>query len=493
MPEDGLLFEEFRLYRLDASQIHCSFNPSTIAPLISLQHPSLSSKKSLPSISEILFADPKPLIRVSKSPYMFFFIPSPNKTSSSGTSSHSTTISVFSRLVSHNSHLYFPTFLTSNKYDSLYQQLLDHVCNQQLVINPPALVSFLKMLSTSSLSDLPKIETVNFNQIPVDFVPFSDMVERFFNLPTQFISSILINLLLEHQIIISSFCPSIVTRFVSFLTFVTTPFDWKHLFVPLLSPFNLELVNSPFPFIIGVTSGVLAKLSKTIDYVTCKRVILIDFDSGSIRSLNGDQGENLTPNFEGLTSGIKKIKKFKGDLIDESSVYKMNLLKQIFEEFFNNSVFVEQISDTCHDDVYTIPDSSFCFDYRKFCSISYFHSKFWHTQCFRCFLDDFLLTYDSKNKSKYVKFSNVRGIIRAISDRVKVSKTDFFDRSNHTVDDLIGDVSSDDVTGLKSPITIPDFSSFHDECRPHDYQSNLTDEQIDCKLPDVDFLDELFS
>jgi DENN domain-containing protein 1 len=56
------------------------------------------------------------------------------------------------------------------------------------------------------------------------------------------------------------------------------PFQWPHVYIPVLSRWLLDFIQAPTPFIMGVPTDLLSSLPEVCE------VIMVDLDKGTITS-----------------------------------------------------------------------------------------------------------------------------------------------------------------------------------------------------------------
>jgi hypothetical protein len=115
-----------------------------------------------------------------------------------------------------------------------------------------------------------------------------------------FILKILLALLLECKILFISSSTSLLFQTISFFTQIMDPFEWEHLLCTPL-PFKLlDLLETPFPFIIGVKSSV-NEINKGV--IKRNKILLVDLDSlqidGRIENLDLPFKEQLANSLKG--------------------------------------------------------------------------------------------------------------------------------------------------------------------------------------------------
>jgi hypothetical protein len=61
------------------------------------------------------------------------------------------------------------------------------------------------------------------------------------------------------------------------------PFEWQHIFIPLLPPSLLSYLCAPMPFLVGIHSSDLDEMLS----LPLEEIIVIDLDNGSLGIVNG--------------------------------------------------------------------------------------------------------------------------------------------------------------------------------------------------------------
>jgi len=77
------------------------------------------------------------------------------------------------------------------------------------------------------------------------------------------------------------------------------PFDWQHVFIPLLPSNMFDYVAAPMPYVIGIRRYLLPKLEK----VALDDVVLVDVDAGTLR-VHGNRA--LIKDFVGASGSLQK-------------------------------------------------------------------------------------------------------------------------------------------------------------------------------------------
>eukprot|EP01129_Flabellula_baltica_P011066 TRINITY_DN4768_c0_g1_i1.p1 TRINITY_DN4768_c0_g1~~TRINITY_DN4768_c0_g1_i1.p1 ORF type:complete len:700 (-),score=131.40 TRINITY_DN4768_c0_g1_i1:14-2113(-) len=90
------------------------------------------------------------------------------------------------------------------------------------------------------------------------------------------IVSLFISMLLERRIIFFSNSVSVLTACVHAASTFLHPFQWQHVFIPVLPPSMLDIVCAPMPFILGC----LSIYGDTISNMPLEEVIFVDLDAG---------------------------------------------------------------------------------------------------------------------------------------------------------------------------------------------------------------------
>lgn len=93
------------------------------------------------------------------------------------------------------------------------------------------------------------------NKIPLHYV--------FKSLGSANVVKLFLHLMLEHKILFTCHNYTLLTFICEGLRLLFEPFDWPHVFVPVLPDFLLDFVYSPTPFILGIYSPNLSPLMKS--------------------------------------------------------------------------------------------------------------------------------------------------------------------------------------------------------------------------------------
>ena len=97
------------------------------------------------------------------------------------------------------------------------------------------------------------------------------------------------SLLMERHIILCSTHLSVLTQTVHALTALLYPFNWPHVYIPLLPCEMFDVVCAPMPFLVGVLSTFLPKILQ----MEMEDVLIIDLDKKSIVRSYGDESTIL--------------------------------------------------------------------------------------------------------------------------------------------------------------------------------------------------------
>ena len=86
-------------------------------------------------------------------------------------------------------------------------------------------------------------------------------------------------LLTERRVILMSARPSVLSDCVHALHSLLYPFQWQHIYTPILIRKMLDYVCAPMPFIIGIHISMLSDLKR----MPMEEVVMVDLDRGRLR------------------------------------------------------------------------------------------------------------------------------------------------------------------------------------------------------------------
>ena len=86
-------------------------------------------------------------------------------------------------------------------------------------------------------------------------------------------------MLTERRIILMSARPSVLSDCVHALHSLLYPFQWQHIYTPILIKKMLDYVCAPMPFIIGIHISMLSDLKR----MPMEEVVMVDLDRGRLR------------------------------------------------------------------------------------------------------------------------------------------------------------------------------------------------------------------
>ena len=93
--------------------------------------------------------------------------------------------------------------------------------------------------------------------------------------------------LCERRILFVGDNVSTLSSFVLAMIAILHPFNWQHIFIPILPAKLIDFITAPCPFIIGIKrSHYAARPSKTLE-----GIVVIDVDSGDL-TLQGEVLDN---------------------------------------------------------------------------------------------------------------------------------------------------------------------------------------------------------
>ncbi|CAG5121199.1 unnamed protein product, partial [Candidula unifasciata] len=97
------------------------------------------------------------------------------------------------------------------------------------------------------------------------------------------------SMLMERRIILCSSNLSVLTQTVHALSALLYPFQWQHVYIPLLPHEMLDVLCAPVPFIVGVLSVFLPEVLK----LDLEVVFIVDLDKKNIVKSQGDESTIL--------------------------------------------------------------------------------------------------------------------------------------------------------------------------------------------------------
>ena len=86
-------------------------------------------------------------------------------------------------------------------------------------------------------------------------------------------------MLTERRIILMSAHPSVLSDCAHALASLLYPFEWQHIYVPILVPKMIDYVCAPMPFLIGMHISMLPQLKSQ----PMEEVVMVDLDRGRLR------------------------------------------------------------------------------------------------------------------------------------------------------------------------------------------------------------------
>ncbi|XP_035829118.1 DENN domain-containing protein 2B isoform X2 [Aplysia californica] len=92
-------------------------------------------------------------------------------------------------------------------------------------------------------------------------------------------------MLMERRVMLCSANLSVLTQTVHALAALMYPFQWQHVYIPLLPQEMLDVVCAPMPYILGVLSAFLPSVLK----MEMEEVLIVDLDKKSIVRSYGDE------------------------------------------------------------------------------------------------------------------------------------------------------------------------------------------------------------
>ena len=101
---------------------------------------------------------------------------------------------------------------------------------------------------------------------------------------------VLTSLLLERRVIMLSADLRKLTVCVHGVLGSLLPFEWQHVFIPLLPKNLLSYTSMPYPFLIGLHSSHLAELLDPEGALSLSEVIVVNLDLGEIHLVGGRSG-----------------------------------------------------------------------------------------------------------------------------------------------------------------------------------------------------------
>lgn len=100
------------------------------------------------------------------------------------------------------------------------------------------------------------------------------------------------SVLLERRLVFCAQKLSTLTSCIHTILALLYPFEWQHVFIPVLPSCMTDVLDSPTPYIIGIMSSTYAKLLQ-LDSINTE-VLVIDLDGGSLLRSYGDE-EHIIP------------------------------------------------------------------------------------------------------------------------------------------------------------------------------------------------------
>lgn len=103
------------------------------------------------------------------------------------------------------------------------------------------------------------------------------------------------SILLERSVLFCAKHLSILSSTIHALSSLLYPFSWQHTFIPVLPSAMLDVICSPTPYIMGITS---AHLPKALTLPLEENVLIVDLDKKSFIRSQGDEGTLLPKKIE---------------------------------------------------------------------------------------------------------------------------------------------------------------------------------------------------
>ena len=105
-------------------------------------------------------------------------------------------------------------------------------------------------------------------------------------------------MLTERRIILMSAHPSVLSDCAHALASILYPFEWQHIYVPILVPKMIDYVCAPMPFLIGIHISMLPQLRAQ----PMEEVVMVDLDRGRLRYNEKDIQHLPDEHFDAMVS-----------------------------------------------------------------------------------------------------------------------------------------------------------------------------------------------
>lgn len=186
---------------------------------------------------------------------------------------------------------------------SLYEKILDHVENRRAV-SSSAVFTFLKAIVANPFprpgrsvevrafaADGSGMETVSLAR-PLDSrLEHVDFSLLFKTLSPRKVIQLFSSLLMERRVVLCAHSLSLLSGCAHALMALLYPFQWQHVFIPVLPNNLIDFVCSPLPFIIGINPACI----KLLDDLELDEVVVIDLEKSKFVRKIGDE-TSILPN-----------------------------------------------------------------------------------------------------------------------------------------------------------------------------------------------------
>ncbi|CAL9695126.1 unnamed protein product [Knipowitschia caucasica] len=155
----------------------------------------------------------------------------------------------------------------------------------------------------------------------------------FSSLSLRLLLKVFASLLLERRVIFTADKLSTLSQCCHAVVALLYPFTWQHTYIPVLPPSMLDIVCTPTPFIVGLLSSSLPRLTE----LPIEEVLVVDLGSSRfVRQLDDEDSilpHKLQAALEQVLDKRKELASDKGDLFNDSSSLSA-VVSEAFVRFF---------------------------------------------------------------------------------------------------------------------------------------------------------------
>lgn len=187
-------------------------------------------------------------------------------------------------------------------------------------------------------------------------------------------------LLLELRILVASESLSTLSSCINAISHMCYPFSWQYVFIPILPSSMISFVAAPMPFLMGVLSSSLEKISETeIE----EDVLIVDLDKNQVLRQPSNLPDILPPTLTQSLAKVLRLIKESGLTGVEFNIPVSHAFIRFFSGIFGNYAKYIRATD----------NNEYKFDEEKFLKnksneIKRFFNEFKQTQQYQCFIDE---------------------------------------------------------------------------------------------------------